>query len=110
VPNQSHETAATRFIEASGIRFAYRRFGKSGAIPLVFLQYFNANMDDWDPAVTNGFAADHEVVLFNNAGVASSGGETPATVLEMTRHCVAFCNALGLGSNGINVVGFLWEG
>ncbi|MGH9519288.1 MAG: alpha/beta fold hydrolase, partial [Terriglobales bacterium] len=43
-------------------------------------------------------------ILFNNAGVASSGGETPATVPEMAEHCVAFCRALGLGA--INIVGF----
>jgi hypothetical protein len=26
----SHQTAPTQFIEANGIRFAYRRFGKVG--------------------------------------------------------------------------------
>jgi hypothetical protein len=56
----SHETAPTRFVEADGIRFAYRRFGKSGELPLLFLQYFNANMDDWDPSVTN---ASHSIVM-----------------------------------------------
>ena len=100
----SHETAPTRFVDAQGIRYAYRRFGKNGGVPLLFLEYFNSNMDGWDPVVINGLAADHEVVLFNNAGVASSGGETPATVPEMAEHCAAFCRALGLSA--INVVGF----
>jgi pimeloyl-ACP methyl ester carboxylesterase len=68
------------------------------------MQYFSANLDDWDPRVTDGFAADHDVILFDNAGVASSGGETPGTVSEMTRHALAFCDALGL--NQFNVVGF----
>jgi hypothetical protein len=36
---------------------------------LLFLEYFNSNMDGWDPAVTNRLAADHEVILFDNAGV-----------------------------------------
>jgi len=101
---QTHETAPTQFIEANGFRFAYRRFGKGGSIPLVFLQYFSANMDGWDPAITNGFAADREVILFNNAGVASSGGETPASVLEMTKHCVSFVHALGFDE--LDVMGF----
>ena len=100
----SHETAPTRFVEADGIRFAYRRFGKSGELPLLFLQYFNANMDDWDPSVTNGFALDRDVILFDNAGIGSSGSETPSTVLEMTRHVLAFCRALGLKE--IDAVGF----
>jgi hypothetical protein len=30
----SHQTAPTQFVEADGIRFAYRRFGKSGGMPL----------------------------------------------------------------------------
>jgi pimeloyl-ACP methyl ester carboxylesterase len=94
----------TRFIEVDDIRFAYQRWGKTGGIPLVFLNYFTGNLDDWDPLVTDGFSADHEVILFNNAGVACSGGEAPGTVSEMTRHAVAFCNALGLKE--FNVVGF----
>ena len=100
----SHETTPTQFVDAEGIRYAYRRFGKSGSVPLLFLGYFNSNMDGWDPVVTNSLAADREVILFNNAGVASSGGETPATVAEMTEHCVAFCCALGL--DAIIPVGF----
>jgi hypothetical protein len=32
----THQTAPTQYVEARGIRFAYRRFGKSGSVPLVF--------------------------------------------------------------------------
>jgi pimeloyl-ACP methyl ester carboxylesterase len=102
--NLSHETVPTRFVETEGIRFAYRRFGKAGTAPLLFLGYFNSNMDEWDPSVTNSLAQDHEVILFDNAGVGASGGETPDSVAEMTRHCVAFCRALGLSS--VHIVGF----
>jgi pimeloyl-ACP methyl ester carboxylesterase len=97
-------TVPTRFVEADGIRFAYRRWGKAGGLPLVFLNYFTANLDDWDPQVTDGLAAEYDVILFDNAGVGSSGGETPGTVSEMTRHAAAFCEALGLKK--FNVVGF----
>jgi pimeloyl-ACP methyl ester carboxylesterase len=102
--NYKHETVPTRFVETEGIRYAYRRFGKTGTVPLLFLGYFNSNMDGWDPTVTNSLAEDHEVILFDNAGVGASGGETPYTVVEMTQHCVAFCRALGL--NAIHIVGF----
>ena len=102
--NYTHETAPTQFVEANGIRYAFRRFGKAGTPPLLFLGYFNSNMDAWDPAVTNSLAADHEVILFDNAGIGASGGETPGTVAQMVPQCVAFCRALGL--KAIHVVGF----
>jgi pimeloyl-ACP methyl ester carboxylesterase len=97
-------TAPTQFVEAGGIRFAYRRWGKQGGVPLVFMQYFSGNLDGWDPLVSDGLATDYDVILFDNAGVASSGGETPSTVVEMARQALAFCDALGLKS--FNVVGF----
>jgi pimeloyl-ACP methyl ester carboxylesterase len=102
--NYTHDTVPTQFVEAKGIRYAYRRFGKPGTIPLLFLEYFDSNMDGWDPDVTNGLAADHEVILFDNAGVGASGGKTPNLVAEMAEHCAAFCRALGLKQ--IHVVGF----
>ncbi len=102
--NYTHETVPTQYVENEGIRYAYRRFGKPGSVPLLFLEYFNSNMDGWDPAVTNSLATDHEIILFDNAGVGASGGETPGTVTEMTRHCVAFCRVLGLKT--IHIVGF----
>ena len=97
-------TVPTRFVEAGGIRFAYRRWGKPGGLPLVFLQYFSANLDNWDPQVTDGLAADNDVILFDNAGVGSSGGERPGTVSEMARHALALSDALGLKK--FSVVGF----
>jgi pimeloyl-ACP methyl ester carboxylesterase len=92
----THETPPTQFVKANGTRFAYLRFGKPGTIPLLSLEFFNSNMDGWDPDVTNSLAADHEVILFDNAGVGASGGKTPHMVAEMAKHCVAFCRALGL--------------
>ena len=93
-----HQTAPTEFIEAAGIRFAYRRFGAKSGVPLVFFQHFMGNLDDHDPALTDAFAADREVILFNNAGVASSSGATPDTIGQAARDAEAFIAALGLGS------------
>jgi pimeloyl-ACP methyl ester carboxylesterase len=93
-----HQTAPTEFIEAAGIRFAYRRFGAKSGVPLVFFQHFMGNLDDHDPALTDAFAADREVILFNNAGVASSSGATPDTIGQAARDAEAFIDALGLRS------------
>ena len=100
----THQTAPTQFVEANGIRFAYRRFGKPGGVPLVFNQHFTGTMDHWDPAVTDGFAKDREVILFNNAGVSSSSGEVPARIEKMGANAVAFIKALGLTK--VDVLGF----
>ena len=46
-------------------------------------------MDNWDPAVTNGSGRDREVILFNNAGISISGGETPRTrSLSVDLECI----------------------
>ena len=100
----THQTAPTQYIEASGIRFAYRRFGKAGGVPLVFNQHYTGTMDYWDPAVTNGLAESREVILFNNAGVSSSSGEVPTSFPEMGANAIAFIKALGLTE--VDVLGF----
>lgn len=100
----THQTAPTQYIEANGIRFAYRRFGKLGTVPLVFNMHFMGTMDYWDPAVTNGLARTREVILFNNAGVASSSGEVPTSFPEMGANAIAFIKALGLSQ--VDVLGF----
>src|SRR2546423_11496474 len=92
----THQTAPTQFVEANGIRFACRRFGKANGVPLVFNQHYLGTMDYWDPTVTNGLAGDREVILFNNAGVSSTSGEVPATFEEMGANAIAFIKALGL--------------
>jgi pimeloyl-ACP methyl ester carboxylesterase len=100
----THQTAPTQFVEANGIRFAYRRFGKLDGVPLVFNQHFTGTMDHWDPAVTDGFAKDREVILFNNAGVSSSSGEVPTRIEKMGTNAVAFIKALRLAK--VDVLGF----
>ena len=85
----THQTAPTHFVEANGIRFAYRRFGKPSGVPLVFNQHYTGTMDHWDPAVTDGFAEEREVILFNNAGISSSSGEVPGSFDDMGANAAA---------------------
>src|ERR1700676_3630074 len=100
----THQTAPTQFLEANGIRFAYRRFGKTGGVPLVFNQHYLGTMDYWDPAVTDGLARGREVILFDNAGVSSSSGEVPTTFEQMAANAIAFIKALGMKQ--VDVFGF----
>src|ERR1700722_3780579 len=92
----SHQAAPTQFVEANGIRFAHRRFGKTGGVPLVFSQHYIGTMDYWGPTVTDGLARDREVILFNNPGNSNSTGEVPTTFAQMAADAIAFIKALGL--------------
>ena len=97
-------TVPTQFVEANGIRFAYRRWGKRSSLPLVFNQHFTGNLDNWDPAVLDGLAQQREVIIFNNAGVASSTGEVPTTFAGMAKNAEAFIDGLGLTK--VDLLGF----
>jgi len=104
--NHTHETVPTQFVEANGVRFAYRRFGHSQnqLPPLVFNQHFRGTMDYWDPAVTEGLAEDRETILFNNAGIGNSSGEVPTSIPQMGANAIAFIRALELTK--VDVLGF----
>ena len=97
----SHDTVPTQFIEANGIHFAYRRFGKTGGVPIVMNIHFRGTMDHWDPAITDGLARDREVILFDNAGIGASSGQTPASIPAMATDTIALIKALGIGKADI---------
>jgi hypothetical protein len=78
----AHQSAVTSSSRPTAFA-AYRRFGKSGGVPVVFNQHLTGTMDHWDPAVTDGFTTDREVILFDNIGVSSSSGEVPTRIEEM---------------------------
>jgi pimeloyl-ACP methyl ester carboxylesterase len=101
---ETSQTAPTQFLEAEGIRFAYRRLGKTEGVPLVLLQHFTGTMDMWDPTVVDGLASARPVILFDNAGVSRSSGQTPDSVAAMARHTLAFIRALGFAQ--VDLLGF----
>jgi pimeloyl-ACP methyl ester carboxylesterase len=98
------ETAPTRYVKGSGIRFAYRQLGPSTGTPLILLQHFSGNIDAWDPAVVNALAADRPVIAFDNAGVGRSTGQTPDNVATMVRDAVTFIELLGFPK--VDLLGF----
>src|SRR5271170_5793474 len=91
---------------ANGVTYAYRRFGKtdSGAPPLLCLQYFRGNLDNWDPSLVDRLATQREVILLDNRGVGGSSGAVPDNVTAMARDAYAFTDALGLRL--VDVLGF----
>jgi pimeloyl-ACP methyl ester carboxylesterase len=99
-----HQSAPTQFVEANGIRYAYRRFGKPNGVPIVLNQHFRGTMDYWDPLVTDRLAKHREIILFNNAGISSSSGEVPPSIPQMGANAISFVRALGFSK--IDTLGF----
>jgi pimeloyl-ACP methyl ester carboxylesterase len=97
----------TRNIDVGGVPFAYRDLGASSDVPVVFLHHLTAVLDDWDPRVIDGIAAQHRVIAFDNRGVGASGGKVPHTVEEMGRDAIAFIRAMGLEQ--VDFSGSPWE-
>jgi pimeloyl-ACP methyl ester carboxylesterase len=100
----THNKAETQVVEAAGVKFAYRRFGSPAELPLVMLQHFRGNLDNWDPALTDALAAEREVILVDYPGVGSSAGEPSHTIASTARQMIAFADALGLVE--IDLLGF----
>jgi len=98
MPISAAATAPTRFIDADGTRFAYRRFGAPAGVPLVFTQHFMGNLDNFDPAIADALAAGREIVLFDNAGVGRSTGTAPDTVEGIAAGAASFISGLGLSA------------
>jgi len=101
-------TAPTRFVDAERIRFAYRRFGNPSGTPIVLLQHFMGNLDNYDPAITDALAEAREVILTDNAGVGLSTGVAPKTVAGMARDAASLIDALGL--ERVDLFGFSMGG
>ena len=87
-----------RVSAANGISYAYRDTGgPPDAVPLVLLQHFRGNLDNWDPALIDALAAPgRRLITFDSTGVGGSTGTTPDTIEEMARDAIAFLSALGI--------------
>ena len=100
----SYTNAPTTTADVDGTPFTYRQVGTEGGVPLVVLHHLTAMLDDWDPAVIDGLAAERRVIAFDNRGVGGTGGTTPDSVEAMADDAVTFLEALGLGT--VDLLGF----
>jgi pimeloyl-ACP methyl ester carboxylesterase len=64
-----------------------------GGAPLVLLQHFRGNLDNWDPALVDALASARRVVTFDNTGVGGTSGTTPHTIQAMAQDAIAFLEA-----------------
>jgi len=102
-PTGYAEAAIQRVVADNTIDYAYRDLG-AGEVPLVLLQHFRGNLDNWDPVLVDALAAGRRVITFDNVGVAATSGKTPSTVEEMARGAIAFVDAMNV--QRIDLLGF----
>jgi pimeloyl-ACP methyl ester carboxylesterase len=96
--------AETHVVSANGVDYAYRATGAPDAAPLVLLQHFRGNLDNWDPALIDALARGRRVITFDNRGVAASSGTTPSTIAQMALDAIDFIDALELRE--VDLLGF----
>ncbi|MFD7409454.1 alpha/beta fold hydrolase [Streptomyces sp. NPDC059866] len=102
----TYSTIETLTVSAgNGVVYAYRSVGSgTDALPLVLLQHFRGNLDNWDPALIDALAQERRVITFDNTGVGATSGRTPNTVAAMADDAIAFIDALGLDK--VELLGF----
>src|SRR3989442_8003115 len=83
------DTSTQRVTAENAIEYAYRDLG-AGEVPLVLLQHFRGNLDNWYPGLIDELATGRRVITFNNRGVASTSGTTPNTIAAMAHDAVTF--------------------
>ena len=100
----SYGAAPNQVIHAgNGIDYAYREIG-AGTVPLVLLQHFRGNLENWDPQLVDALASQRRVVAFDNVGVGATTGTTPNTMEQMARDAIAFIAALD--APRVDILGF----
>ncbi|WP_405067112.1 alpha/beta hydrolase [Kribbella sp. NBC_01510] len=104
----SWKDVPTRTLSAAGVQYAYRELGPDTGVPVVFLTHLAAVLDNWDPRVVDGIAAQHRVITFDNRGVGASSGATPTTIEAMAADAVSLIRALGLDQ--VDLFGFSMGG
>src|SRR6266511_3589893 len=97
------DASTLRVTGGSAIEYAYRNLGE-GDVPLVLLQHFRGNLDNWDPALVDALATDRRVVAFDSVGVGATTGTTPNTVEAMTHGAIAFIEAMSF--ERVDLLGF----
>jgi pimeloyl-ACP methyl ester carboxylesterase len=96
--------AQNLFIDVGGTEFVYRDLGPRDGEPLVLLNHWGAVLDNFDPAIVDGFANKRRVIAIDYRGIGASRGIAPDTIDEMARDVIALVAALGLPK--IDLLGF----
>jgi pimeloyl-ACP methyl ester carboxylesterase len=106
--NYTYATVPTKFVEANGIKFAYRSYGKEGDIPVVYFNHLTANLDNCDPKIMDAIAAKRHIISFDYRGVGATTGKQGTSIPDMAKDAIAFIHALGYKQ--VDIVAFSMGG
>lgn len=104
----TYATVPTKFVEANGIKFAYRSYGKEGDIPVIYFNHLTANLDNCDPRIMDSIAAHRQIISFDYRGVGATTGEQGTSIPDMAKDAIAFIHALGYKQ--VDIVAFSMGG
>jgi pimeloyl-ACP methyl ester carboxylesterase len=93
--NYTYTTVSTQFVEANGIKFAYRSYGKEGDIPVIYFNHLTANLDNCDPRIMDSIAKYRQIISFDYRGVGATTGTQGTSIADMAKDAIAFIDALG---------------
>jgi len=102
--NYTHSTVPTQFVEANGIKFAYRSYGNESQVPVIYLNHLAAVLDNCDPRVMDGIAAQRQIISFDYRGVGATTGVAPLTIQSMATDTITFIKKLGFKK--VDLLGF----
>jgi len=92
--------APTKIADTALGPVGYRQVGAGR--PLLLIMGLGGSMDDWQPAFVAALAAEHHVVLVDNAGVGRTAAlAAPLTITEMADQTSALISALRLGRTAV---------
>lgn len=104
----TYATVPTKFVEANGIKIAYRSYGKEGDIPVIYFNHLTANLDNCDPRIMDAIAENRHIISFDYRGVGATTGEQGTSIAEMAKDAIAFIHALGYKQ--VDIVAFSMGG
>jgi pimeloyl-ACP methyl ester carboxylesterase len=104
----TYATVPTQFVEANGIKFAYRSYGKTGNVPVIYFNHLTANLDNCDPRIMDAIAAKRTIISFNYRGIGATTGKQGESLADMAKDGIAFIHALGY--NQVDIVAFSMGG
>lgn len=103
-PVDRYSAARTQTVDVPGARIAYRRLGAQQGVPVVLLNHWGANLDNFDPRIVDGLAVNRTVYALDYRGIGGSSSDAPLTVAAMAGDMTAAIRTLTRGP--VDLIGF----